>query len=347
MIIRILLVIASFGLATITLAQIEKSGFRPPKKESIKNEIQNVFIQPKKEVDVLTVSFVGDMVPANYLYNQNVFKNVQEELKKADLTIGNLEGTFAEETRLSKCLYMEANKCYAFRGDKNFADELKNAGFDVVSLKNNHAFDFGEEGLADTTKELDRVGIKYITNKKPFTSIEVKGKQIGILGLSSTKPWESISDYNFIEETVAKLSKENDYVIVVFHGGNEGSDKTIVPYATEYTGLENRGDVAKVARIAIDSGADLILGSGPHVLRKIDTYKDKVIAYSLGNFIGGDGKLITNGILGISGILTTTLSEEVPPQNYFIPIILNRSGVPFIDSENRGLDLILNLSKTV
>ncbi len=341
MIYKILLVIAAFGLGTIAFAQINKSGITPPTKKVV----QEIFYPTKKSVDSLSVSWVGDMVPSDFLYNQNIFSDVKNELQKSDLTIGNLEGTFAEEWRISKCEYAYLNNCYAFRGDKNFADALLDAGFDVISLKNNHSLDYGEQGLEDTLKELDRVGIKYVSVKNPTTSIQIKDKNIGILGLSSTKPWETISDYDFIEKNIKKLKAENDFVIILFHGGNEGVDKTIVPYEIEYTGKENRGDVGKVAYTAIDSGADLVLGSGPHVLRKVEIYKNKTIAYSLGNFVGGNGRLITSGLLGISGIFNTTLSKDSLPVNYLTSVFLDKSGKPFIDFEKRGLILLEELSK--
>lgn len=341
MLYKILVIIAAFGLGTIAFAQINKAGITPPTKKVV----QEIFYPEKKQVDFLNVSWVGDMVPSDFNYNQNVFDNVKSELQKSDLLIGNLEGTFAEEWRLSKCEYAFLNNCHAFRGDKNFADALLDAGFKVVSLKNNHSLDYGEAGLEDTIRELDRVGIKYVSIKNPTTSIKIKDKNIGILGLSSTKPWETISDYNFIKKNIEKLKTENDFVIVLFHGGNEGSDKTSVPYEIEYTGTENRGDVAKVAYTAIDSGADLVLGAGPHVLRKVEVYKNKTIAYSLGNFVGGNGRLITSGMLGISGIFNTTLSEETLPINSLTSVILNRSGKPFIDEQEKGKELLNELSK--
>lgn len=298
-----------------------------------------------QKTDSITIGWVGDMVPTlDQNYNQQVFNQVSSELKKPDLMIGNLEGTFAQKNRLSKCLYL-INKCHAFRGDDSFADSLKNAGFDLISLVNNHALDYGDEGLKDTTTQLDRVGIPYISYSQPTISLTIKNKKIGILGLSSTKPAVTIADLQFIQKEVQLLKRKNDFVIVVFHGGAEGTDKTIVPGITEYVGNENRGNVEAVAHLAIDNGADLVLGSGPHVLRKIEIYKKSPIAYSLGNFVGGKERLLTAGTLGISGIFSATLDQNKSYSYNFLSISLSKDGVPTLDSTDQGALLIDKLSQ--
>lgn len=275
--------------------------------------------------DTLTIGWVGDIVPSESTsYNATVFNNVQSVLSSPDIMIGNLEGTFASPERLSKCRFMSA-RCFAFRGDPSFAFDLQRAGFDMVSLVNNHSYDFGEEGLEDTTTALDTAGISYITTKHPTKTLLVKGKRIGFLGLSSTKPLQTISDYDFIRRSVETLKKDHDSVIVIFHGGAEGADKTTVPYRTEYVGDENRGDVAKVAQTAIDAGADIVVGSGPHVLRPIERSAKKIIAYSLGNFVGAQGKLTTTGALGKSGIFIV----RIPSYDWTLHSVqLSPQGVP-------------------
>lgn len=272
----------------------------------------------------ITVGWVGDMVPSDDAsYNLSVFSSVANDLQLPDLMIGNLEGTFALPERTDKCIYIPT-MCHAFRGDPSFATALKDAGFDLVSLVNNHSYDYLRDGLEDTKRVLDDAGIPYISPDKPTISMQVKGKRIGVLGLSSTEPASTITDYDFIEREVKNLKQSNDYVIVIFHGGAEGSDKTEVPGTTEYMGTENRGDVQKVSYTAIDAGADLVLGSGPHVLRKIEVYKGAPIAYSLGNFVGGK-HLVMGNTLSLSGIFTTTLGAG---SYSLIPITLSPTGVP-------------------
>lgn len=304
----------------------------------------SMFVPHTERTDALTIGWVGDMVPSeDALYNARVFDSVAPALQKPDLMIGNLEGTFALPDRVTKCIYI-TTMCHAFAGDPSFAESLKSAGFDFVSLVNNHSYDFGKEGLLDTQAVLDAAGIPYISPTQPTTSITVKGKNVGILGLSSTEPASTITDYDFITKNVVKLKQENDFAIVIFHGGAEGSDKTQVPGTTEYMGSENRGNVELVAHTAIDAGADLVLGAGPHVLRKIEVYKTKPIAYSLGNFVGGT-HLVTSGILGTSAIVTAALSVNNPTTFDITSVILSGDGVPTVDYFERARGLIDELSR--
>jgi poly-gamma-glutamate capsule biosynthesis protein CapA/YwtB (metallophosphatase superfamily) len=292
----------------------------------------------------LTVGWVGDMVPSDdSLYNALAFSNVTPFLQQPDLMIGNLEGTFATTDAASKCTYLKL-QCHTFRGSATFADALKSAGFDVVSLVNNHSYDFGPFGLTETEAELTRVGIPYISPTKPTLSITVHGKHIGILGLSSTPPAETISNYTYIKHQVALLKASNDIVIVIFHGGAEGTDQTAVPGTDEYMGTENRGNVALVAQTALDAGATMVLGSGPHVLRKIEMAHGSLAAYSLGNFVGGR-HLLTTDKLGISAILTANLNNNTVSGYLIQSIQLSPDGMPMRDYTEQGKLLIEQLSK--
>lgn len=297
-------------------------------------------------VKTLTVGWVGDMVPSSDLgYNITALNNVSSTLEVPNLMMGNLEGTFAHAGRVSKCTYI-SSMCHAFQGDPSFADTLKAAGFDFVSLINNHALDYGAAGLKDTETELNRVGLSYIAPDKPTTSIVVNGVRVGIMGLSSTQPTATITDYTYIAQTVQELKKDNDIVIVIFHGGAEGSDKTKVTGTEEYEGSEDRGNVQAVTYTAINAGADLVLGDGPHVLRKVQTYHTKPIAYSLGNFVGGKGRLMTpSGNLSLGGIFTATFENNLPKSTGFTSVILSKDGVPSLDPTNQAQQLLDSLSK--
>ncbi len=297
-------------------------------------------------VKTLSVGWTGDMVPSSDIgYNITALNSVSSILEVPDLMIGNLEGTFAHAGRSSKCLYI-TSMCHAFQGDPSFADSLKAAGFDFISLINNHSYDYGDKGLKDTEAELDRVGLPYIAPDKQVTSIVVKGTHIGIMGLSSTQPAQTITDYSYIAQTVQELKKDNDIVIVIFHGGAEGSDKTKVTGAEEYEGSEDRGNVQAVAYTAINAGADLVLGDGPHVLRKVQTYNGKPVAYSLGNFVGGKGRLSTpSGNLSLGGIFTATFENNLPTNTSFTSVLLSKDGTPSLDPTNQAQQLLDSLSK--
>jgi hypothetical protein len=311
----------------------------------ISNNEPEVKTDPTPVPQTLSIGWVGDMVPSDDLgYNITAFNNVSDALEQPDIMMGNLEGTFAHADRKTKCIYI-SSMCHAFRGDASFADSLKAAGFDFVSLINNHSYDYGADGLKDTEAELDRVGLPYIAPNKQTTSITIKGTKIGIMGLSSTEPAETINDYAYIASTVELLKKENDIVIVIFHGGAEGATKTKVPGVDEYMGTENRGNVQAVAHTAINAGADLVLGSGPHVLRKTETFNGKPIAYSLGNFVGGKGRLSTTGTLALSGIYTQLFENKLPTTNSFTSVLLSKDGTPSLDPTDQGKTLLDSLSK--
>ena len=301
-----------------------------------------IFKKEIPKVESFSVGWVGDMVPSgNEIFNSKAFEYTKDLTIKPSLMIGNLEGTFAKENRISKCLYI-ATKCHAFRSGTSFAYALKDAGFDFISLVNNHSYDYGEDGLSDTEEVLNSVGIPFISHTKPSVVINIDNKKVGILGLSSTPPAISINDFDFIKKEIEKLKEISDIVIVIFHGGAEGSDKTIVTGKYEYLGTENRGNVELVAKTSIDSGADIVLGSGPHVLRKVSYYKNKPIIYSAGNFFGGNERLLTSGNLGISAIFT--LSEK--NENFvhdLTSILLTKSGIPYPDPTNKALLLLESL----
>lgn len=300
---------------------------------------------PPAEEKTLSIGWVGDIVPADALYNESVFNFVKEYTQAPDLMIGNLEATFARDDRVSKCTWIQG-RCHAFRGDPNFATSLSDAGFDVISLINNHALDFGIEGLTDTEDVLRSAGIPFISQNNRTLSLEKNGYAIGILGVSSTPPTRYILDYEYITAEIEKLKKENDIVILIFHGGSEGSTKTVVTGEYEFLGTENRGNVQKVAHTAINAGADIVLGSGPHVLRKMEYYKDGVIVYSAGNFVGGNEKLLTKGALGISGIFNIFVQDKEPRLRHSIDsVILSKEGVPYLDPVEQGKILVEQLSQ--
>ncbi len=312
-------------------------------------EITAPYIAPYEEIIKekvpLSIGWVGDMVLADKLYNETALSFVKEKTVLPDIMIGNFEATFAKENRVSKCRYIQS-RCHAFRGDTNFATSLKDAGFDVISLVNNHALDYGEEGLTDTEEVLKEARISYISLNSPTLSIEKNGYNIGILGVSSTPPTYFILDYDYITREIEKLKNENDIVILIFHGGTEGSTKTEVTGDYEYLGNENRGNVEKMARTAIEAGADIVLGSGPHVLRKMEYYKDGVIVYSAGNFVGGNEKLLTRGVLGVSGIFTIFVSEKTPTLSHSIDsVLLTKEGVPYLDPIEQGKIMVEQLSQ--
>ena len=129
-----------------------------------------------------------------------------------------------------------------------------------------------------------------------------------------------------------------------FHGGAEGKDVTRLPFAEEEYYNEPRGDVVKFARMVVDAGADLVVGHGPHVVRAMELYKDRLIAYSLGNFATYYGISVA-GIKGIAPILLATLDETGRfVEGEIVSTIQIRPAGPSIDPEQRALNMLRGLS---
>jgi hypothetical protein len=153
-----------------------------------------------------------------------------------------------------------------------------------------------------------------------------------------------LHEYELAEKTVSEFAATHDIVIVTFHGGAEGASMMHVPFAEEEYYGEPRGDVARFSRSMVDAGADLVLGHGPHVVRGMERYKDRLIAYSLGNFATYYG-ISVDGVKGIAPILIATLDEEGRfIEGEIISTVQLRPDGPSIDEDRRALSLIRGLS---
>jgi hypothetical protein len=218
------------------------------------------------------------------------------------------------------------------------------AGFDVLSLANNHARDFGEEGRTSTMTALDQAGILHSGREGDFASIEINNIKIAVLAYAVTKESNMMLDYDLAEATVAEYAASHDIVIVSFHGGAEGVDAINIPFAEEEYFGEPRGDVVMFAHRMVDAGADLLIGHGPHVVRAAERYKDRLIAYSLGNFATYYGISVA-GIKGIAPILTATLDGEGRfVEGKIVSTVQLRPDGPSIDEKQRALNLMRGLS---
>ncbi|WP_438711261.1 CapA family protein [Aquimarina muelleri] len=212
------------------------------------------------------------------------FDDVNSILSQADILFGNLEGTLTDEGKNAKNC-SDPSKCYSFRSPEYFGEYLEKAGFDVMSIANNHIGDFGAIGIKNTSKTLEKHNIAYAgIFAQPSTIFEKNGITYGFCAFAPNKDCLKIHNLTNAKKIVTELKQKVDIVIVSFHGGAEGLKHTHVPRKTERFYGEDRGDVYRFAHTMIDAGADIILGHGPHVSRAFEIYKDKFIAYSLGNF---------------------------------------------------------------
>jgi poly-gamma-glutamate synthesis protein (capsule biosynthesis protein) len=217
---------------------------------------------------------------------------------------------------------------------------LKEAGFDVLSVANNHSFDFFEQGFNDTIAHIEAAGMQAVGRKDEILYVEAQGLTVAFIGFSTYSYHNRVQDLEGAIALVQTAKAQADIVVVSFHAGKEGTDATVTRDQTEYFFSENRGNVVQFSRTVIDHGADLVLGHGPHVPRALELYNGKLIAYSLGNFVGYRS-LSTVGPLGTSLILQLDLDAQgnfVGGQ--IIPVALDRNGVPYLDDHFGGVLLV-------
>lgn len=263
----------------------------------------------------LSVAAVGDiMLGTDYPQDRlpppelDMLEPVAATLQQADIAFGNLEGVLQDGGEAFKRCSNPAN-CYLFRTPERFVQQLKQAGFDAMTLANNHARDFGEEGRSNSMAVLAAAGIRHSGRDGDFASWEVKGKRVALIAFAPFAGAYSMLIPELVQERIQELERNHDIILVSFHGGAEGAGVARVPFATEYYHGENRGDVVEFAHLAVEAGADLVIGHGPHVPRAIELYQERLIAYSLGNFATYWG-IKVSGDNGLAPILSVELAED-------------------------------------
>jgi hypothetical protein len=313
-------------------------------------------VSPASEVAV-TIKAVGDLIPGStYSGKSNLptepgeqltaereflFGNIQPFFDQADILFGNFESTLTDEPYPAKDT--SQNMTFAFRTPPVYAQMLQELGFDVLSVANNHSLDFGEQGFTDTITHIEQAGMKAVGKKGQIVYTTANGVTVAFIGFSYLPDHNLMHDLEAASALVQEAKKQAKIVVISVHAGAEGSDQVHVSNRTEYFFGEDRGNLVNFARTMVDQGADLILGHGPHVPRAMELYQGKLIAYSLGNFMGYK-TLSTVGTLGDSLILKAELDAE---GNFIggriIPVALDANGVPKLDDYFRSVVLIRNL----
>ena len=299
----------------------------------------------------VTIAAVGDMMlgtdfPENILPDDDgvgFLEAVTPVLSEPDLTFGNLEGVLLDggEPR-KKC--DNPNACFLFRSPARYVSYFRAAGFDALSLANNHSRDFGEEGRLASMRTLAEAGIGHSGLEGDFATLEVKGLKVAFLAYAVTRNSNLVLDYDLARATVAGYAGTHDLVVVSFHAGAEGRNVERIPFAEEEYFGEPRGDVVKFARAVVDAGADFVFGHGPHVVRAMEHYKGRLIAYSLGNFATYYG-ISVDGNRGLAPILVVTLDADgVFVEGRIHSTIQHRPDGPSFDPAQGALGLISSLS---
>jgi poly-gamma-glutamate capsule biosynthesis protein CapA/YwtB (metallophosphatase superfamily) len=276
--------------------------------------------------------------PATY------FDPIAAELS-GDVVFGNLEGTLTDVSEDVKCGGAEPGTCYAFRAPPEYAEYLAGAGFNVMSLANNHSFDFGEAGQEETVEALFQAGIEPVGVPGRTIFVKVGGTKVAFLAFASYDYTNSLTDLDAARALIRKARKRADLVVVANHAGAEGSDATHVDGETEIYLGEDRGNAEAFAHMAVEAGADLILGSGPHVLRGMEIYRGRLIAYSLGNF-SGFHNFGLEGVLSQTVVLHATLARDGAFRSGRLASVqMVEAGQPVPDPEGAGAALVAELSK--
>lgn len=307
-------------------------------------------LHPQIKIKAVGDVMPGSVTPKNILPpdSGNVFvKSIANYLDDADVVFGNLEGSFIfEGLEPQKCKEesRKAGRCYEFGIPEYLAASLKKMGFTVFSLDNNHSEDYGIDGYEFTKRKLDSLKISF-AEKRGNASLLIKDKKIAVAAFGYSENSFHISDTVAAKRIIEELKKEFDIIIVSFHGGAEGKKATHVYNGTEMFLGENRGNVYAFAHTVIDAGADMVIGHGPHVLRAIEVYKNKLIAYSLGNFLTY-GNMNLSGISGINVILDAEIDLQTGDflKGKLIPIKQVGNGIPVLDNFNEGYHLIKELT---
>jgi poly-gamma-glutamate capsule biosynthesis protein CapA/YwtB (metallophosphatase superfamily) len=315
-----------------------------------------IIYSQKNIKDTITIIGVGDiMLGTDYPDNLSLppqkncyplLNNVKDILINADITFGNLEGTFAGSKGKAK-LCRDTSNCYVFRMPEEFINCITDAGFDLLSVANNHSHDFGYEGKMNTIKVLNDANIgfagyieypKFIMTKDSIT-----------YGFCAFAPNQGTCNLNNLTEAikiVKELDENCDIVIVSMHGGAEGANYQHVTRKEEFFLEQSRGNVYEFAHKMIDAGADVVFGHGPHITRAIEVYKNKFIAYSLGNFCTYSKFNLKgpNGIAPIIKIFTDKNGNFYKGQIF--SIIQKGEGGPVIDTTKAALKKIIDLTQT-
>lgn len=300
---------------------------------------------------LLTIAMVGDMMlgtlyPSEQLPvndGKNLFDDTKALLLAADVAVGNCEGVLCDSMESTK---VDCNYCYAFRMPPSYAAYFKDAGFDFLSLANNHSNDFGHKGLKHTMDLFDSLGIGYAGVQKVCQTALLQRDSLvyGFCAFGTNDHNCDLLDSNAVRTVIRGLRDSCDILIVSFHGGGEGKNYAHLPEGMEIFLDEERGDLRSFAHLCVDEGADLVFGHGPHVCRAVEVYKSHFIAYSLGNFCTPTG-ISVSGTLGYAPVITVRMDRNGYLVDGRIHSFLQsfRKG-PRTDPENKAAQFIRTLT---
>ncbi|MGD0191484.1 MAG: CapA family protein [Rhizomicrobium sp.] len=273
--------------------------------------------------------------------------NLAGVFRRADISFANLEGALydGDDPPSKSC-----DHCYTFRSPTYYAKYLAQLGIKAVSLANNHSSDYGEDGLRSTMTALQENGIGYCGLDRDGARIAeftlANGVRAALVSFAPNTGTLDINDEDGEARIIRGLKTNFAVVVVSFHGGGEGEDYSHVSGAREYFHGEDRGNVATFAHAAIEAGADIVIGQGPHVPRALEIWHGHLIAYSLGNF-WTYGAIDSSGIRGEGPVLETWLAPDGSVAGFTIHSTEQRGdGVPHLDPSHDAEREMMNLTRS-
>ena len=257
-------------------------------------------------------------------------------LMATDLAMVNLEGTLGT-SGTSKCAGAQTGSCFAFQAPPGVARELAYAGVDAVNLANNHSFEAGAVGVSETTAALDASEVAWTGLTGAVRVLRPAGVPVALVGVAPYRWSNDLRDLAVVTGQVRAAARRSALVVVTMHAGREAQDATETPVGREVAFGEDRGDTRAAAHAAIDAGADLVLGSGPHVVRGIERYRGRLIAYSTGN-LAANGTVSLSGRYATAALIRVRLTADGRPlSGRVVPLALTPPGLPARDPRGAAI----------
>lgn len=292
----------------------------------------------------IVIAATGDIVfSESEQINKTAFDQFAALFRTSDLVLGNLEGAITEVREPTKPYV--PHRSYAFRFPPSVRNLLKDANINIISIANNHAFDYGQQGLSDTKFYLNQAGIDVIGLRGSYTIRKVKTLRIGVISLSHYPVFNNILNLDQSAKLIKQVKSEADLVMLYYQLGAEGEAAARLTGQQETFLAEDRGNARLFAAKMIEAGADLLIGHGPHVVRAIECLNSTPVLHSIGNFVGAGG-LSTQGLANVSVIPQVLLDGQGRFKGLrAISVTFSAERNPLIDATGRGVYLVNMLGR--
>jgi len=301
---------------------------------------------PASPPPTVTIAAVGDTELGNtptLPSDPSAYLLPIEHALAAPIVFGNLEGTMTTATT-SKC-HAHSTHCVALKVPPTFARVYRAAGFTVLNAANNHSFDFGQAGALSTTAAMRAAGITQAGLPGEIGVVRDGPVRVAFVDFAPYENTNNLLNFAGARQLIARAKREASVVVVYMHAGAEGADADHVTKREERYVGEDRGNPFAFAHAAINDGADLVIASGPHVLRGLEFYRGRLIDYSLGDFTNYDD-FAHDGVLDLSCILHVTMGADGTFRSArFTSVVLRGVGQAFVDPSDAAAHFVNALSQ--